>query len=212
MFHTAARSVSSDRSRKKSEEFQYSNVGFDLTEEHDLTTTCMEENLSESTSSETDIDSVVEQYRDQTRVTNLKNLDSSVSCSLAPEPTPSTSFRAYCCIIVLMVVSLSVSLMINLCNLEDHFAVIIIVMLSILFSTIVQSLLICLPQNKKLDRHNECCAKIPSLPWIPSIASMMSCSLFVHVLMATWKACIGSFIMGKRIFFNRLSMKQVLYN
>lgn len=198
MFHTAARSVSSDRSRKKNEEFQYSHVGFDLTED-DLTTTCIEENLSESTSSETDIDSVVEQYREQTRVANSKNLDSSVSCSLAPEPTPSTSFRAYCCIIVLMIVSVSVSFMVNFCNLEDHFAVIIIVMLSILFSTIVQSILICLPQNKKLGRNNECCAKIPSLPWIPGIASMMSCFLLVHVLMATWKACIGSFIMGKNV-------------
>lgn len=200
MFHTAARSVSSDRSRKKNEEFQYSHVGFDLTEEHDLTMTCIEENLSESTSSDTDIDSVVEQYREQNRIANLKNLDSSVSCSLAPEPTPSTSFRAYCCIIVLMVISLIVSLMINFCNLEEHFAVIIIVLLGILFSTIVQSLLICLPQNKKLGRNNECCAKIPSLPWIPGIASMLSCSLLVHVLMTTWKACIGAIVMGKRIF------------
>lgn len=197
MFHTS-RNACQDRSRKKSEEFQYTQApGFDVTDDCDLSTTCIEENLSESPSSDTDIDSVVQQYKDQDRVASMSTLDGTINTNPIPEPTPSSSYRAKLCIAVLMVISLIVSLILNFVDLKNNFPVAVAVLLCLLLSTIVQSVLLCYPQNQKQGKNKGCCSKIPSMPWSPGMASMICCSLLLRALVATWKVSLGCFLVGE---------------
>lgn len=202
MFHTSAKSVvTHGRSRKKSKELQYSHTpGYDITEDCELSATCTEEQLTDSSSSDTDIDSVVEQYKEQTRIANISTLDDAATSNQTPEPTSTSSFRAKLCITLLILISLIASLLLNFGSLKDNFYVLIFVLLSILFSTAVQSLLICLPQNKKLDKSKECCAKIPYMPWTPGMAAMLSCSLLVHASIAIWKICLAYFAIGALLY------------
>lgn len=199
MYHTSARSVLHDHSKKKSQEFQYSNAPeFEITDDREVSTTCVEENFSDSSTSDTDIDAIVQQYQEQTRVANTTNLDDPIRSNLTPEPTSSSAFRAKLCITLLIIISLIIALTLNFAYSKDHISVVIIVVsVCILFSTIVQGFLICLPQNKKLDNSNRCCARIPSMPWTPGMGSLLSCSLLMQALIKTWKLSIGSFIVGE---------------
>lgn len=200
MFHTA-QSVYHDKSRKKSHEFQYSSApGFDITEERNITTTCIHD-MTDTSSSDTDVDSVVQQYKDQNRIANTAILEDATHSNHASEPTPTTSFRARFCVVVLIGISLIVSITLNFADPRDHFPVLIIASVCVLFSTVVQSLLMCLPQNQKDIKEKGCYKKLPSMPWTPGMASLISSTLLLHALIQTWKVSLSFYILGKYKYY-----------
>ncbi|XP_035234099.1 probable cationic amino acid transporter [Stegodyphus dumicola] len=202
MFHTSAKTLSHDRSRKKSQESQYTNnPGYDVTDNLEMSTTCIDENNTES-SSDTDVDSVVQQYKDQARIANMSTLDGPDLLRHVPEPTPTSSFRAKFVIAALFVIMLIASVTLNFVQTDDYFIIIIVVLLCILLSTGIQGILVCLPQNQRHRTTKGCCIQSPSMPWIPSIASFISNCLLVNCLKQVWSTYLGWFLLGMLLYFS----------
>ncbi|XP_055953516.1 probable cationic amino acid transporter [Argiope bruennichi] len=198
MFQTTAKNIR-DRSRRKSEESQYTNgVGFDHTEGLEMSTTCINEDSSEG-SSDTDIDSVVKQYKDQARIANMPIMEEHDPSNQLPEPTPSSAFRAKLGIAAMFLCVFITSVVLHFADLDDHFVLAVVALMCMLMATVVQGLLICLPQNGRPS--GICCPRVPSMPWIPGMASLTNMCLLVHCLWAVWKVYLGWFLLGLLIYF-----------
>lgn len=196
MYHTTS-NVVRKCSRSQSQEFQYVNsVGFDLTDKR-ATTTCLDDVFSDS-SSDTDIDAAVKQYKDQESVANMVVLEDPIPINQAQEPTPSSSFRAKAFIAGLALVSLTMSVTLNIPDIGKNLTALIVVMLCMVLSTLLQGLLLCLPQNADGSQENAASSK---MPWIPGIASLLSSCLLVHCLTNVWKVIISWFMLGFIIYF-----------
>uniref|UniRef100_A0A2L2YB38 Cationic amino acid transporter n=1 Tax=Parasteatoda tepidariorum TaxID=114398 RepID=A0A2L2YB38_PARTP len=193
MFQTTARNLR-DRSRKKSEEFQYTNgIGFDNNDNLEMSTTCISENDSES---DTDIDSVVKQYKDQAKIANMPILEEHGPSDQIPEPTPASAFRAKLCIGALFLTSTVNAVALNLAHLDHYFVFGIIVLVCILFSTVVQGMLLYLPQNR--TSSNVCCTM---LPWTPGMAALIATCLSLHCLLMVWRIYLGWILLGSLVYF-----------
>ncbi|GIY39196.1 AA_permease_C domain-containing protein [Caerostris extrusa] len=199
MFQTTAKNIR-DRSRKKSEESQYTNgVGFDHNETMEMSTTCIDEESSEE-SSDTDIDSVVKQYKDQARIANMSVLEEHDPTNQLPEPTPSSSFRAKLGISAMFLTAFVTSVVMHFADMDHHFALLAVALMCMLMSTVVQGMLVCLPQNGRPS--GICCPRIPRMPWIPGMSSLINMCLLVHCLWIVWKVYMGWFSLGILIYFS----------
>lgn len=196
MFHTAAKNLRNG-SRKKIQESRYTNGvgGYEtIAESADISTTCIDEESSEN-ASDTDIDSVVQQYKDQARIANMAILEEHDPSKQVPEPTPASSFRANLSIAALFLAAFINAVVLNFADMDDNFPLVVISLMCILFSIVIQGLLLCLPQNGNLYRF--CCTKIHSMPWIPGLASLVNTCLLVHCLLVMWKVYLGWLLLGK---------------
>ncbi|XP_054719731.1 cationic amino acid transporter 2-like [Uloborus diversus] len=203
MNHTSDRRISQDRSKRKKQETQYTKLQ-DLDTFEERSTTCIAEGPSDD-SSDTDIDSVVQQYKDQARIANLKNLDGPTKLENVPEPTPSSSVRAMACVGALLALSVIMSTTLNFAGANDRFSVMVVVLICIFFSAIVHLLLLCLPQNRvsrtSSDDKTGCCSKVPNMPWGPGVATLLSNTLLVHCMIHVWKVYTSWILVGFLIYF-----------
>ncbi|GFS51275.1 AA_permease_C domain-containing protein [Trichonephila inaurata madagascariensis] len=201
MFQTTARNIR-DRSRKKSEEAQYTNgVGYDHIDNTEMSTTCINDESSEE-SSDTDIDSVVKQYKDQARIANMSVMEEHDPSNQLPEPTPSSSFRAKFGIAAMFLAAFVNSIALHFGDMDKHFVFVLVALICMLMSTIIQAMLLCLPQNGRPSGITGiCCPQIPRMPWIPGMASLINTCLLVHSLWMVWKVYLGWFLLGLLIYF-----------
>ncbi|GFQ89027.1 uncharacterized protein TNCT_41531 [Trichonephila clavata] len=201
MFQTTAKNIR-DGSRKKSEEAQYTNgVGYDHIDNTEMSTTCINDESSEE-SSDTDIDSVVKQYKDQARIANMSVMEEHDPSNQLPEPTPSSSFRAKFGIAAMFLAAFINSIALHFGDMDKHFVFVLVALICMLMSTIIQAMLLCLPQNGRPSGITGiCCPRIPRMPWIPGIASLINTCLLVHSLWMVWKVYLGWFLLGLLIYF-----------
>ncbi|KAG8188524.1 hypothetical protein JTE90_004763 [Oedothorax gibbosus] len=199
MFHTKARNLRNG-SRQKIQESQYTNgIGYEtIAENPDVSTTCIDEDSPEN-DSDTDIDSVVQQYKDQAKIANMAILEEHDPSKQVPEPTPSSSFRAKVSIAALFLAASTNAVVLNFADMDNSFSLVVVSVMCLMFSIVILGTLLCLPQNG--TQYSLCCTKVHSMPFIPGLSAFVNLCLLVYCLLITWEVFLGWLMLGFLIYF-----------
>lgn len=171
-------------------------------EQTGMSNTCFDDSENDS---ETDIDAVVQEYKDQIQVKNLTNLDAPISDSLVKEPTPSTSLRAKWCVTIMSISYLSLGLLITVgCRTDTlgHLGLIIPQILCFVVSIVALSILSRLPQNRLSNLFsNKHQSRVPLMPWVPAIATFLPFCLLLHIIVNIWHVVLVWTLVGSFVYF-----------
>lgn len=174
-----------------------------VVEQSGASNTCFDD--SENDDSETDIDSVVQEYKDQIQVKNLTNLDAPISDSLVKEPTPSTSLRAKWCVTILSISYLTLGLLTTVgCRTDTlgHLGLIIAQIFCFIVSIVALSILARLPQNRLSNLFsNKHQSRVPLMPWVPAIATFLPFCLLLHIVVDIWHVVLVWTLIGSFVYF-----------